>query len=109
MDINESANTPVPADALMSGTGVSAKDVQKPQSLNPIEPRETYMLQVWRMQRNVKTRRFAFVGMTCSNGLPVSFTRHARTVVAQLSLLGQCIGPLIFRHKKQKHRNIMWL
>lgn len=56
MDINESANTPVPADAVMSGTGVSANDVQKPQSLNPTELRGTYMLQVWRMQRNVKAR-----------------------------------------------------
>lgn len=43
MDINESTNTPVPADAVMSGTGVSAKDVQKAQSLNPISPPETYM------------------------------------------------------------------
>lgn len=99
MDINESANTPVPADAVMSGTGVSANDVHKPQCLNPIGPRETYILQVTDSSgecRHVKTRTFAFVGMTCSTGLSISFTRHVRTVVAQLSLLGHCMDPLIF-------------
>lgn len=36
MDIKESTNTPVPADAVMSRTGVSARDVQKAQSLDQI-------------------------------------------------------------------------
>lgn len=40
MDINESTNTPVPAEAVMSGTGVSDG------AQNPIQPRKTYMFQV---------------------------------------------------------------
>lgn len=40
MDINDRTNTAVPAEAVMSATGVSDG------ALNPIQPRKTYMFRV---------------------------------------------------------------
>lgn len=83
MDINESTNTPVPAEAVMSGTGVGDG------AQNPIQPRRTYMFQVMEdseklRESQTEAERSPIVGMTCLFLLVLlaffhSTCTHART------------------------------